>query len=330
MSARSIASRRSATSTPASAWRRGSLRPGARSAPAAPPGGSEAMVGDAEPGRRGWMWGAVAGVALLGGAALELPQLGRVEPALPAVAAPPALEAPTGVSARGRLEPKDGILRIAGPSGPRLAVVGRLLVDEGERVEAGQLLATADTEPTLEARIQEVEAELRNSLREHGRSRELNQDRVASDSERERWEMRVAIGRAKLARARAELERARIEAPVGGLVLAVHAHPGEQIGPEGLLELARVDRMYAIAEVYETDVGRVRVGQRARVTSPAVPAPLTGTVEWIRPKVEKQDEIGTDPAARKDARVVEVKVLLDDGAAAAPFTNLQVDVEIEP
>ena len=37
-----------------------------------------------------------------------------------------------------------------------------------------------------------------------------------------------------------------------------------------------------------------------------------------------------DPAARKDARVVEVKVLLDDPAAAAPFTNLQVDVEIEP
>jgi HlyD family secretion protein len=74
----------------------------------------------------------------------------------------------------------------------------------------------------------------------------------------------------------------------------------------------------------------VRPGQRARVTSAALPGPLTGTVEWIRPKVEKQDEIGTDPAARKDARVVEVKVLLDDGAAAAPFTNLQVDVEIEP
>ena len=59
-------------------------------------------------------------------------------------------------------------------------------------------------------------------------------------------------------------------------------------------------------------------------------AALAGRVEWIRPKVEKQDQIGTDPAARKDARVVEVKVRLEDSAAAAPFTNLQVEVEIEP
>lgn len=43
-----------------------------------------------------------------------------------------------------------------------------------------------------------------------------------------------------------------------------------------------------------------------------------------------QDALGTDPAARKDARVVEVEIRLDDSAAAAPFTNLQVEVEIEP
>ncbi len=30
------------------------------------------------------------------------------------------------------------------------------------------------------------------------------------------------------------------------------------------------------------------------------------------PQVQKQDEIGTDPAARKDARIVEVEIRLDD------------------
>jgi HlyD family secretion protein len=288
------------------------------------------MAGEAARARRRWPWLAAAGLAALAAAALEAPLLGREAPALPAVSAPPGPAAPEGVSARGRLEPKDGILRIAGPSSPTVAVVARLLVEEGDRVAAGQLLAAIDTERVLEARIEEALAELRNAEREHARTQELNQGQVASDSARDHWEMRVAVARAKLARARAELERARINAPVAGLVLDVHARPGERIGPEGLLEIARVDRMYAIAEVYETDVGRVRPGQRARVTSAALPGPLTGTVEWIRPKVEKQDEIGTDPAARKDARVVEVKVLLDDGAAAAPFTNLQVDVEIEP
>ena len=59
--------------------------------------------------------------------------------------------------------------------------------------------------------------------------------------------------------------------------------------------------MYAIAEVYETDVGRLTLGQRATVSSAALPDQLTGRVERIRPIVRKQDQIGTDPAARKAA-----------------------------
>jgi HlyD family secretion protein len=55
---------------------------------------------------------------------------------------------------------------------------------------------------------------------------------------------------------------------------------------------------------------------------------MTGTVTRIRPKVQKLDQIGDDPVARKDARIVEVEVRLDDSRAAANFTNLQVDVEI--
>ena len=57
---------------------------------------------------------------------------------------------------------------------------------------------------------------------------------------------------------------------------------------------------------------------------------LSGTVRAIRQKVQKQDEIGTDPAARKDARIIEVPILLDDPAPAAGLTNLQVDVVIHP
>ena len=81
-------------------------------------------------------------------------------------------------------------------------------------------------------------------------------------------------------------------------------------------------------EVYETDVARVAIGQRATVTSPALPEPLTGVVEWINLQIGKQDALGTDPAARKDARVVEVEIRLDDSTKAAALTNLQVEAEI--
>jgi HlyD family secretion protein len=138
----------------------------------------------------------------------------------------------------------------------------------------------------------------------------------------------VAVAEAALKRAIAVMQRAYIRAPVAGRVLDVHARPGELIGPQGIVELGRVDRMYAIAEVYETDIGRVKVGQPATVTSRALGRQLGGTVERIRQQVRKLDQIGTDPAARKDARIVEVEIRLDDSAPAASLTNLQVEVAI--
>jgi len=141
-------------------------------------------------------------------------------------------------------------------------------------------------------------------------------------------ESRIASAEAVLARFQAELKRSTVRAPFAGRVLDILAKPGELVGVEGVIELGRVAEMHAIAEVYETDIHFVRTGQAARLSSEALSSPLTGKVIRIRPKVHKQDEIGTDPAARKDARIVEVEILLDDPAPAANLTNLQVEVEI--
>jgi len=140
----------------------------------------------------------------------------------------------------------------------------------------------------------------------------------------------VDVGRARLRKAEAALERSYVRAPIDGRVLEIHADPGELIGQSGVLEMGNVRRMYAIAEVWETDIGRVREGQKATVTSKALSKTLTGVVAHIRLMVRKQDATGTDPAARKDARIVEVEVLLDDPAAVASLSNLQVEVLIHP
>jgi HlyD family secretion protein len=50
----------------------------------------------------------------------------------------------------------------------------------------------------------------------------------------------------------------------------------------------------------------------------------------VRQQVRKQDATGTDPASRKDARVVEVEIKLDDSKRVAGLTNLQVEVVIHP
>jgi HlyD family secretion protein len=266
--------------------------------------------------------------AALGAAGYEhLQSQANADGPLPAVSAPPPAR-PARISALGRIEPKDGVIEVAGPSEPSV-VIARLRVDEGDRVEKGQILAILDTAGLRKARVERLQAELANARRDLERTQKLKYEAVISDSELDASSTSVQSLEAQLREARANLRRSSVRSPVAGQVLEVHTREGERVGPEGLLALGRTDEMFAIAEVYETDVARVAVGQRATITSPALREPMTGVVEWINLQIGKQDVLGTDPAARKDARVVEVEIRLDDSRGAAALTNLQVEVEVE-
>jgi HlyD family secretion protein len=131
-----------------------------------------------------------------------------------------------------------------------------------------------------------------------------------------------------LAAAEARLLRTTIRAPIDGQVLKILTWPGEATGGKPILKLADTRLMDVVAEVYETDIGRVRLGQKASVTSPSLPRPLTGVVNRVGALIYKEDVLHVDPTADADARVVEVRIRLDDAAPAAGLTNLQVDVRI--
>ena len=247
----------------------------------------------------------------------------------PAPAKASAPDGPGAITALGRLEPHDGPIRIAGPSRPSV-VVGKLMVDENDVVRAGQTLAILDTHPSREAEVERLRAELANVEAELHRHDPLARDGVVSTSLLEEWRTKVEMARASLKQAEAELEMDVVRSPIDGEVLEVYARQGERVGSDGILEVGRTHEMYAVAEVYETDVQRVRLGQRATIRSPALSGDLVGTVAKIHPKIGKQDVLATDPAARTDSRVVEVEIRLDDSARAAALTNLEVDVEITP
>jgi len=247
----------------------------------------------------------------------------------PSPAAANVPDGPATITALGRLEPRDGTIRIAGPSRPS-AVVGKLLVDENDAVSAGQAVAILDTHATREAEVERFRAELANVEADLHRHDPLAREGVVSKSLYEEWRTKVEMARASLRQAEAELELDVVRSPIDGEVLEVYARQGERVGADGILEVGRTHEMFAVAEVYETDVQRVRLGQRAAVRSPALSADLAGTVAKIHPKIGKQDVLATDPAARTDSRVVEVEIRLDDSVRAAALTNLEVDVEITP
>jgi len=260
-------------------------------------------------------------LAVLGAASCSPPDGGHAATA----AAPPP---PGLVTALGRIEPRDGILRVAGPSRPSV-VVAKLLVDESDRVAEGQALAELDTMDADQAAVTKARAALKNAEAAMGRIAPLVEQRIASREALDTAELAVETARADLTAAQAVLALDVVRAPVAGRIVKIYTRRGERVGPAGFAEIAQTDQMFVVAEVYETDVGRVAVGQSATARSPAIAGELAGTVDRIGTKIGKQDVLATDPVARTDARVVEVRVKLADSPKAASLSNLQVEVAIK-
>ncbi|KST69481.1 hemolysin D [Mastigocoleus testarum BC008] len=137
---------------------------------------------------------------------------------------------------------------------------------------------------------------------------------------------------ATVKRIQTELDSTYIRAPKAGRILKINTKPGETTGNEGIVEMAETDQMYAIAEIYESDIGKIRPGQTATITSlnKTFNGKLQGKVETIGWQVAKKDILDSDPTSDTDARVIEVKIRLEKTASqkVANLTNLQVNVEI--
>ncbi|MBD2551175.1 HlyD family efflux transporter periplasmic adaptor subunit [Microcystis elabens FACHB-917] len=323
----------------------------------------------------------------------------------PAPPPPPVVERPVRtVTALGRLEPVSALRTIAAPAtGAGQPTLQALLVERGDAVQAGQLLALLDNQPQLEAavvaaraevnlarsrlaiaradagsgedsqraRVRSLEAQQRTAATEAARYQSLFISGAVSAEERDNrrlsldtitaslQEARVLLARQQarssagdggvdldveasrrvLEQAQANLQRAiaarddnLIRAPIAGTVLQVLTRAGEAPGPAGILQLGQTARMQAVAEVYESDLPRVRPGQPVQITSPALTRPLQGRVGQIGAIVLRQNVINTDPSANTDNRVVEVRAPLtpESSRRAAGYTNLQVRVVIGP
>jgi len=85
----------------------------------------------------------------------------------------------------------------------------------------------------------------------------------------------VAIAQAELEKALIEVEQkkadsedAQVRAPVAGQILRINTKVGEQVNTQlGIVDLGRTEQMFVRAEVYETDLTKIRKEQRATVAS---------------------------------------------------------------
>jgi len=188
-------------------------------------------------------------------------------------------------------------------------VVRRLYVKVGDTVQKGQLLAELDVQELSARRaaavaaLERSQANLNYALADLARKRALKNAQVVAMSELDLAQQGYAVAEQQNREAQANLEDAstqlgytRIFAPIAGIVSSVSTQEGETVAATfaaptfvTLLDLTRLEvRTY----VDETDIGRIRLGQKARFTVDTYgDYQFEGQVTAIYPQAEIRDNV---------------------------------------
>jgi HlyD family secretion protein len=183
-----------------------------------------------------------------------------------------------------------------------------------------------EAKATLNRTVDTLEEQLSEARAKLGSIKEVR----PTDVQLAQAELKSAISAVK--QAKAEHDLTYVKAPIDGKVLKAHAKSGEVVATAGIVEIGKTSQMSVIAEVYQTDIQKVRPGQKAVITSTAFSKKLQGTVSEIGLLVDRQSILSINPGADTDRRVIQVKIRIDnpaDSELVAGLTNLQVDVAIK-
>lgn len=267
------------------------------------------------PPRRRWMILAVVAV-VLAGLAWMLARPAGVE--APSAGAARAQQAPTvTVITPGRATVQGTITATGTLAARRQMPVGsvgeggqvvRVLVDAGDWVRQGQVLALVDRSvqnqqaASQAAQIQVAQADANLAQANLDRALKLVSRGFISKADVDRLTAtrdaavaRVRVARAQLGELQARSNRLSILAPASGLVLERNVEPGQVVGGSSgvLFRIARGGEMEMLAQVSETDLGKLSIGQPARVTPVGTEASLGGRIWQLSPVIDEQTRQGS-------------------------------------
>ena len=231
-----------------------------------------------------------------------------------AVAARRKLEAPLALTGEIRFDER----RVTHIAPSTEAMVRAVKVSLGQRVQAGAALVELESVALGEAQSQYLEARgaLELTRRAAERAEGLRKEQIASEkewlqakSDHETAEIRTQAAREKLIRlglSAAEVEAIPgrggaagrgtlvLRAPSAGVVLEMHAVPGELVRPDqSILTVGDLADLWLWADLYEDQLGRVvasdKGGLRAGVTVKAFPGEVfPGTVDFVGPTMDEK------------------------------------------
>ncbi len=145
---------------------------------------------------------------------------------------------------------------------------------------------------------------------------------------RQAEEVARRVGASRLAEARLLLAERDLRAPMKTRVLKILTSPGASTNHGVAFKLGDTTTMHVIAEIYEGDALKIKAGQKATVTSPALPKKLSGTVEHTSVMLYRNSLQSLDPNSQTSQRIIEAVIRMEDRATLERLVFLQVDVTV--
>jgi len=175
-------------------------------------------------------------------------------------------------------------------------VVRQVPVSLGDQVRQGQVLAVIHSTQAADREQQQTSAdlELAAARQQLATAESLHADGLLAEQD-------LAQARNNLQRARQEVGRQRkqaavfgrsttdatytLRAPIAGFITEQHVAAGTQFTTgslDHLFTISNLDRIWVLADVFQNDITKVKIGQAVEVTTLAYPAtPFTGTIDKV-------------------------------------------------
>ena len=241
------------------------------------------------------------------------------------------------VSATGTLRPVDSVE----VSSKITARISSVLVKENDRVTAGQTVATLDGKD-FEAKHEQAQYKVINAKAKYDRVSYLYSIGADTQDEYEDAVYNYETALSALEVTESDLAETVITAPMNGVVVGEPLTPGTMAvqgnsNPTVIMRIADLSRKQIRAKVDETDIGSVRVGQKATFTVDAFPkSTFTATVSKIsQTDVTNSWETSTSSSSSSSVSVVYYYVTLDvddpDGGLLPGMTaQVEVTTSVRP
>lgn len=287
-----------------------------------------------------WLWiGLALLVVLIVGFGM-MQKAGAAKKAELAQAAEKKVESPYSAIANGKIDIEGGIIQIAARRG---GVVRDVLVQEGDMVTAGQILARQeDDEPRLslqtaaadlaqaESQLRLINVDIAAAQREYDRLSKLVATNFVAAQRMDQARDAIAQAQARLASQQAAVQTARarrdqaaynveltvIRSPADGRIVRRYANPGagaSTLNVSNMFDLEPAAPRIARAEIVEADIPNVSVDQAVEITPEGDPSKVYVGKVLRRAAVFGARKLASDdPSQRTDERVVEVVVAVDE------------------